>query len=112
MQEGMYDLAIDGRDKVIVINGQQDWLEVQPGTTVVLRVVLLQRESADVQSISAHGVACGTMGLKVPYRLIGESLVPYVTMNLISPKPRMRRPISNIQRFPGTWYQIQWKSGT
>jgi len=49
MEEEMYDLAIDGRDAVIAINGQQDWSEVQPGTIIVMRVILLQNESADIR---------------------------------------------------------------
>jgi len=44
MQEKMY-----GRDEVIPINGQQDWSEVQPGTIIVMRVILLQSESTDVR---------------------------------------------------------------
>jgi len=45
----MYDLAIDRRDAVIAINGQQDWSEVQPGTIIIMRVILLQSESTDVR---------------------------------------------------------------
>ncbi len=49
MEEGMYDLAIDGRDKVIAIKGQQDWPEVQPGTTITMRVILLQSQITNVR---------------------------------------------------------------
>ena len=48
MQEEMYDLAIDGRDAVSA-NGQQDWSEVQPGTIIVMSVILLQEDSTDVR---------------------------------------------------------------
>jgi len=49
MEEEMYDLAIDGRDAVIAINGQQDWSEVQPGTIIIMRVIMLQNESTDTR---------------------------------------------------------------
>ena len=49
MQDGMYDLAIDGRDKIIAINGEQDWSEVQPGTTITMRVILLQSQLTNVR---------------------------------------------------------------
>ena len=48
MHDGMYDLAIDGGDKVMAINEEPDWSEVQPGTTIILRVILFQGQSTDV----------------------------------------------------------------
>ena len=66
-----------------------------------------------LQSTNAHGVESGTMALKVPHRLIGQSnYLCDFPIELIFSKPRMRRSISNIERFSRTSSWTQWKFNT
>jgi hypothetical protein len=50
MEQGRYDLCIDQGNKIVIINGEQDWSRVEPGTRVVMRAVLFQQRSIGAQS--------------------------------------------------------------
>jgi len=79
MEEGMYDLAIDGRDNVMAINGQQGWSEVQPGTTIVMRVILFQRVSTDVRKYQCPRCREWNYGSENSSSIDWSVQLPYVT---------------------------------
>lgn len=45
MEQGMYDLCIDQGTAIIPIAGESDWSRVDSGDKIVMRVVLVQKES-------------------------------------------------------------------
>jgi len=44
VEEGMYDLCIDGCKDVATIGSQQDWMRVEAGTTIVMRIIRVLEE--------------------------------------------------------------------
>ena len=49
MKQGRYDLCIDNGTQTVPIDGEWDWLKVEAGTQVIMRVILVQEKSKQTQ---------------------------------------------------------------
>ena len=50
MERGRYDLCIDQGTQIVPIDGERDWLNIEPGTQVVMRVILVQEKKNRTRS--------------------------------------------------------------
>jgi hypothetical protein len=49
MKQGRFDLCIDQGTQIVPINGQSDWSNVEPGTKVVMRAILVREQLSNTQ---------------------------------------------------------------